>query len=54
VFYISTEATIGNYAHIAPYTVIIGGIMSKLVMEDFSGIAAGCKIIWVQMILQKE
>jgi galactoside O-acetyltransferase len=43
--YISTEATIGNYVHIAPYTVIIGGIMSKLVMEDFSGIAAGCKII---------
>ena len=43
--YISTAASIGDYVHIAPYVCIIGGKDSKLVMEDFSGISAGCKII---------
>lgn len=43
--YLSTEAIIGDYVHIAPYACIIGGEMSKLVMEDFSGIASGSKII---------
>jgi len=43
--YISTAASIGDYVHIAPYTCVIGGKDSKLVMEDFSGISAGCKIL---------
>ena len=43
--YLSTSATIGDYVHIAPYACIIGGGESKLIMEDFSGISAGCKII---------
>ncbi len=43
--YLSTSATIGDYVHIAPYACIIGGGDSRLVMEDFSGISAGCKII---------
>ena len=43
--YISTAASIGDYVHIAPYTCIIGGKDSKIVMEDFSGISAGCKIL---------
>tara|TARA_B110000240_G_scaffold166937_1_gene188494 strand:+ start:3923 stop:4453 length:531 start_codon:yes stop_codon:yes gene_type:complete len=43
--YLSTQAKIGNYVHIAPYVCIIGGEKSKLVMGDFSGIAAGSKII---------
>ena len=43
--YLSTSATIGDYVHIAPYACIIGGGDSKLVMEHFSGISAGCKII---------
>lgn len=43
--YLSTEATIGNYVHIAPYVCVIGGSKSSLVMGDFSGIAAGSKII---------
>jgi dTDP-4-amino-4,6-dideoxy-D-glucose acyltransferase len=43
--YLSTSATIGDYVHIAPYSCIIGGIDSNLIMEDFSGISAGCKIL---------
>ena len=43
--YISTAAEIGDYVHIAPYTCIIGGKDSRLVMGDFSGISAGCKIL---------
>lgn len=43
--YISTSASIGDYVHIAPYVCVIGGVDSKLVMGDFSGISAGSKII---------
>lgn len=43
--YLSTEAIIGDYVHIAPYVCVIGGEKAKLVMGDFSGISAGCKII---------
>lgn len=43
--YLSTSAVIGDYVHIAPYSCIIGGSDSKLIMEDFSGISAGCKIL---------
>jgi acetyltransferase-like isoleucine patch superfamily enzyme len=43
--FISTKATIGDYVHIAPYSCIIGGVGSNLVMKHFSGISAGCKII---------
>lgn len=43
--YLSTSGTIGDYVHIAPYTCIIGGVDSKLIMEDFTGISAGSKIL---------
>jgi acetyltransferase-like isoleucine patch superfamily enzyme len=43
--YISTAASIGDYVHIAPYTCIIGGKDSRLIMEDFSGISAGSKVL---------
>jgi galactoside O-acetyltransferase len=43
--YISTSAIINDYIHIAPYTCIIGGKDSKLIMGDFSGISSGCKIL---------
>jgi galactoside O-acetyltransferase len=42
---ISTELIMGDYIHIAPYVVIIGGAESKLILEDFSFIAAGTKIV---------
>lgn len=43
--YMSVSATLGDYIHIAPHVCIIGGAVSKLIMEDFSAIAAGSKII---------
>ena len=43
--YASTAMEIGDYVHIAPYTCIIGGKNSKLVMGNFAGISAGCKIL---------
>lgn len=43
--YISTSMKIQDYVHIAPYTCIIGGKDSKLIMGNFSGISAGCKIL---------
>lgn len=42
---ISTELFMGDYIHIAPYVVVIGGTESKLILEDFSFVAAGTKIV---------
>lgn len=42
---ISTALELGSYIHIAPHCSVIGGAQSKLVMDDFSGMAAGCRII---------
>jgi len=42
---ISTELIIGDYIHVAPYVVVIGGKKSKLVLEDFSFVASGTKIV---------
>lgn len=43
--YISVSAIIGNWVHIAPQVSIIGGANSLLIMEDFSAIATGCRIV---------
>lgn len=43
--YLSVGATIGDYVHIAPHACIIGGANAKLIMEDFTNIAAGCKVV---------
>lgn len=43
--YISTSMIIGDYVHIAPYSCIIGGKDSKLIMGNFTGISAGSKIL---------
>jgi len=43
--YMSTSAILGDYIHIAPHVCIIGGANAVLIMEDFTGISAGCKII---------
>ena len=42
---ISTELIMGDYIHIAPDVTIIGGAESKLILEDFSFIATGTKIV---------
>lgn len=42
---ITTQLEVGNYVHIAPHVSIIGGASAKLVMGDFTGIAAGCRIV---------
>jgi len=43
--YISVSAKIGNWIHIAPQVSIIGGADSLLIMEDFSAIATGSRIV---------
>ena len=43
--YCSTQLKVGNFVHIAPYVCIIGGKGSSLIMGDYSGISAGCKIV---------
>jgi acetyltransferase-like isoleucine patch superfamily enzyme len=42
---ISTQLVMGDYIHIAPYVVVIGGEKSKLILEDFTFIASGTKIV---------
>lgn len=42
---VTTVLELGSYIHIAPHCSIIGGIQSKLVMKDFSGLAAGCRVV---------
>ncbi len=44
-FYCTTSIEVGDYVHIAPYAVIIGGRDASLVMGHFSGIASGSKIV---------
>lgn len=43
--YFTTALYVGDYVHIAPHCTCIGGKNSKLVMSDFSGLSAGCRII---------
>lgn len=43
--YITTAAEIGDYVHIGPYTTFIGGESGFFKIGNFSGIAAGCRII---------
>jgi dTDP-4-amino-4,6-dideoxy-D-glucose acyltransferase len=44
-FYITTGADINDYIHIAPYTTIIGGASTKVIMDHFTTIAAGSRLI---------
>jgi acetyltransferase-like isoleucine patch superfamily enzyme len=43
--YFTTAVLIGSYIHISPHCSIIGGKNSIFTMEDFSGMAAGCRIV---------
>ena len=42
---ISTQLVMGDYIHIAPFVVVIGGEKSKLILEDFTFIASGTKVV---------
>jgi acetyltransferase-like isoleucine patch superfamily enzyme len=44
-FYCTTQLFAGDYIHIAPYVVMIGGNNSKVILEHFSFIAAGTKLV---------
>ena len=43
--YFSTQARLGSYIHIAPSVSIIGGADALLVMEDFTNIGSGGRIV---------
>lgn len=44
-FYGATQMVIGNYVHISTHVSIIGGKESLLILEDFSFIASGSRIV---------
>tara|TARA_R110000796_G_C14557154_1_gene434461 strand:+ start:2175 stop:2708 length:534 start_codon:yes stop_codon:yes gene_type:complete len=43
--YITTQMVLGDYIHIAPHVSIIGGAPALLIMEHFSNIGSGSKIV---------
>lgn len=43
LIYAKEKIKIGNFVHIASYSSISGG--GELIMEDFSGLASGCRIV---------
>lgn len=43
-FYCSTSATIGDYVHIGAQCCVIGGVKSRLVVGNFCGMSAGCRL----------
>ena len=43
--YFTTKMKIGNNIHIAPFCSVIGGKSSEFIMEDFSAISAGTRVI---------
>ena len=44
-FYCTTQLEVGDYVHLAPYSCVIGGKKSKIIMGHFSGLAAGSKVV---------
>jgi acetyltransferase-like isoleucine patch superfamily enzyme len=44
-FYCTTKLNIGDYIHIAPYVVAIGGKQSNIILKHFSFIASGTKLV---------
>jgi len=41
---VSVSLEMGSFVHIGPHCSACGGQESRLVMEDFSGMAAGCRL----------
>lgn len=42
--YFTTRVKIGSYVHVSAHVSAIGGRKSELVLGDFSGVSAGCRI----------
>jgi dTDP-4-amino-4,6-dideoxy-D-glucose acyltransferase len=42
---VTTQLQMGSYIHIGSHASIFGGLRSCLIMEDFSGLSAGCRVI---------
>jgi galactoside O-acetyltransferase len=43
--YFTTSIILGSYVHISPQCTVIGGQKSKFIMDDFTGLSAGCRIV---------
>jgi galactoside O-acetyltransferase len=46
-FYMTTGAKIGNWVHISSNVSVIGGETGCLLMDDYTAIATGCRLICV-------
>lgn len=44
-FYLTTEASLGDYVHIGPYVAIIGGARSSIKIGNFVNLTLGSKFI---------
>lgn len=44
-FYCTTKLNVGDYIHIAPYVTTIGSKLSNIILNHFSFIAAGTKLV---------
>ena len=44
-FYCTTQINVGDYVHISPYCTVIGGKDGMFIMEDFTGLSAGCRVV---------
>ena len=44
-FVCTTRLTVGDYVHISPHVSVIGGRKSSLIMDDFSFISTGARIV---------
>lgn len=44
-FYCTTKLTVGNYIHISSHVSVIGGANTELVLEDYTFISTGSRII---------
>lgn len=43
--YITTAAEIEDYVHIGPCVTVVGGERARLIMHNFTNLAAGCRVI---------
>jgi acetyltransferase-like isoleucine patch superfamily enzyme len=44
-FYCTTQISVGDYVHISAYCTVIGGKDGVFIMEDFTGLSAGCRVV---------